>query len=303
MSKKLYSILLTGLLAFGALNEIKAQALFCPFPAAFQINYNCQVYVSGYGFRTNYTVYLINPTNVIIGSTVANSFGQFQSPFYLCNTFQNMFPGGRVVQLVGNPASPTAAQILDPLNWECNSLVSSQVVLPVRFVSFTAKFTKENTAQLDWSVAFENNHSYYAVERSTDGRTYTEVGRQTISNYDGRNTAYYSFVDNSINTGTLYYRLKQVDKDGKFDYSKVVVLNNGIKGSINAFPNPFVKQIQIFGLNPGELNQNNVRMFNASGIQVAYKIVNNNTIEPVGALSTGIYMLRVKDQTIRLMKQ
>lgn len=304
MSKKIYTFLLSATLLF-SVSVTKAQNA-CFFPSAFQVNSFCNAYVTGLGFESSKDVYYINAANQALFVSVAFSSGQIASPVYNCAT-ANMI-GGRAVQLlptiVGPISSPAnQAIITNPANWTCSAPIASQVVLPVKFLSFTGKFNKENGVQLDWAVSFEHEMKYYAIEKSTDGNTFSEVGRITSSNYNGRDNAYYTFNDNNISAGTIYYRIKEVDKDGRVEYSKIVVLNSGIKGTINVFPNPFIRQIQIFGLTQGELNTNNVRLFNTIGLQIAYKVVNNNTIEVDGNLQTGTYFLKVKNQTIKLIKQ
>jgi Secretion system C-terminal sorting domain len=304
MSKKIYTLFLSAIMLI-SVSSLKAQNA-CFFPSAFQVNSFCNAYVTGLGFESSKDVYYINAANQALFVSVAFSSGQIASPVYNCAT-ANMI-GGRAVQLsviISGPISLGSNQaiITNPANWTCTAPIAGQVVLPVKFLSFTGKFNKENGVQLDWGVTFEHEMNYYAIEKSTYGSTFTEAGRITSSNYNGRDNAYYTFTDNSVSTGTVYYRIKEVDKDGRVDYSKIVVLNNGIKGTINVFPNPFIRQIQIFGLNQGELNTNNVRLFNTIGLQIAYKVVNNNTIEVDGNLQTGTYFLKVKNQTVKLIKQ
>lgn len=116
-----------------------------------------------------------------------------------------------------------------------------QVVLPVSMFNFGGVI-KDSKAYLNWSTAAESNNTGFYVERSNDGRDFASVGfvkgagnTSSITNY--------SFVDVSlkdINVTTTYYRLKQVDVDGKFTYSKVLALNletvDAAKWKI--FPNP-----------------------------------------------------------------
>ncbi len=304
MSKKIYTFFLSAIMLI-SFSVSKAQNA-CLFPSAIQLNNFCGAWVAGSGFESSKDVYFINAANQALFVSVAFSSGQIQSPIYNCAT-TNMI-GGRAVQLlpvIVGPISSAANQaiITNPANWTCSAPIAGQIVLPVKFLSFTGKFNKDNGVQLDWAVTFEHGMKYYAVEKSTDGNSFSEVGRITNSNYNGRDNAYYTYSDNNVTTGTVYYRIKEVDTDGRVDYTKIVVLNNGIKGTINVFPNPFIRQIQIFGLNQGELNSNNVRLFNTVGLQIAYKVINNNTIEVDGNLQTGTYFLKVKNQTIKLIKQ
>jgi|SRR6478735_1949363 len=118
---------------------------------------------------------------------------------------------------------------------------SCPLILPVTMFNFGGTI-KDNSAYLNWSTAAESNNKGFDVERSKNGKDFSSVG---FVNGAGNTTniTNYSFVDASlkdINVNTTYYRLKQVDVDGKFEYSKVLALNTE---SIDAskwkiFPNP-----------------------------------------------------------------
>jgi len=92
--------------------------------------------------------------------------------------------------------------------------------LPVTLVSFNVKRASQPATTLEWITASETNNAYFAIEKSLDGKTFTEAGRVVGKN--STNGATYSFEDKNA-TGRAYYRLKQVDFDGKFTYSAIVV--------------------------------------------------------------------------------
>ncbi|MEL6273899.1 MAG: T9SS type A sorting domain-containing protein, partial [Bacteroidota bacterium] len=110
--------------------------------------------------------------------------------------------------------------------------------LPVEFISFTAR-PNRNTVQLNWATATESGNSHFEVERSIDGRIYENIGRV---NGAGNTTEVqeYTFVDQNPKAGTNFYRLRQVDFDGRFDYSSIVIAQIGEEtgNEILAFPNP-----------------------------------------------------------------
>ena len=118
-------------------------------------------------------------------------------------------------------------------------------VIPVKFISFTA--TKSNNdALLKWEVANEDaNTDRYELERSFNGTDF--VSFATVSKHGGNGTtANYTSTDADIagkvpvNSGIVYYRVKQVDKDGRFVYTEIRNIKfSGIKGfAVNVFPNP-----------------------------------------------------------------
>jgi hypothetical protein len=92
---------------------------------------------------------------------------------------------------------------------------------PVEFTGFDA--TKvSNGVLLTWNVATEANVKNYEVEKSADGRNYNKIGQVKATNSNS-----YSFTDIQASTGIVYYRIKNVDNDGKFKYSTVLTYDNG----------------------------------------------------------------------------
>ncbi|WP_066504738.1 YDG domain-containing protein [Rufibacter sp. DG15C] len=112
--------------------------------------------------------------------------------------------------------------------------------LPVTLVSFNAK-TQNNQVVLSWTTATEIDNDYFQIERSADGKNFTAIGK-VKGNGNSNTLLNYTFKDASPLVATAYYRLKQVDFNGKFEYSKVVSLQQ--KGAvvtsvaIKAYPNP-----------------------------------------------------------------
>lgn len=94
-------------------------------------------------------------------------------------------------------------------------------ILPVTWISFTAQKGYNNAVNLQWQVANEVNNDHYEVERSTDGVNFVSIGTVASLNGNTQAATNYSFVDKQTAAGTVYYRIQQVDKDGKHSYSSV----------------------------------------------------------------------------------
>ena len=92
-------------------------------------------------------------------------------------------------------------------------------VLPVTLTSFTARPIGK-AVQLDWATATETNNDYFSIEHSTDGRTFSEIGRLTGAGTTQEEQRY-AFVHRSPEAGLNYYRLDQHDFDGAHEYSPV----------------------------------------------------------------------------------
>lgn len=97
-----------------------------------------------------------------------------------------------------------------------------ELTLPVELIGFHGKRSGLYN-ELEWVTASEKNADYFNVERSLDGKTFTKVGKvQAAGNSNTLKT--YTFKD--IAEGVVYYRLRQIDFDGAFEYSKVIAVNS-----------------------------------------------------------------------------
>ena len=112
--------------------------------------------------------------------------------------------------------------------WQCTG------VLPVTVTGFTAQKNNESVI-LKWYATYETNFENYEIQRSTDGIVFSKIGE-----VPGKNLANYSFTDNDLPAAnTIYYRLKMIDIDGKFSYSKTVPVRLSENFSnAQVYPNP-----------------------------------------------------------------
>lgn len=111
--------------------------------------------------------------------------------------------------------------------------------LPIVLLSFDAEAT-ESTVELEWVTVSEENNDFYTVERSQDGVNFDEV--LTVAGAgNSNNLLYYQAVDNDPLIGRSFYRLKQTDFNGGFEYSEMrsVLINHiSVPYEIKLFPNP-----------------------------------------------------------------
>jgi hypothetical protein len=124
--------------------------------------------------------------------------------------------------------------------------LGSPVTLPLSFLSFQARQEK-NDVLLNWHVAQISNHSYFSIERSTDGINFSEIARNT--NYiNGPGEITLTYTDNSVPQGDkkIFYRVKQCDQDGRCRYSVIRSVDFESKDqNITLYPQPVYGKLNI----------------------------------------------------------
>lgn len=164
------------------------------------------------------------------------------------------------------------------------------VALPVELVRFEGEI-EEGFVQLSWETSSEINNDYFVIEKSFDGVSFNEVGK-VHGNGNSTVTNQYYFTDFS-NKGTAFYRLKQIDFDGAFEYSsiiKVTSLNN--PKELIVFPNPMTRG-QLMTISFKEANE--VRLFDSNGSIVYMKNIGmgNHVFFSTSSLAPGNYIAQV----------
>jgi len=172
-------------------------------------------------------------------------------------------------------------------------------IIPVELTNFTARVSGGNTI-LEWSTATELNNLGFEIERSLNQRTWITIGF-----IEGHGTTTepqnYSFIDDGIG-GTVYYRLKQIDFDGTYEFSFVIAVNSASVTTMDLeqnYPNPFNPNTNI-KYQIGNEGFVSLEVFNSLGEVVAtlisefkqagtYQISFNGT-----NLSSGVYVYILK---------
>ncbi|MCW5917096.1 MAG: T9SS type A sorting domain-containing protein, partial [Ferruginibacter sp.] len=162
----------------------------------------------------------------------------------------------------------------------------TNIVLPFTLLSFNAR-TEGNRVKLEWKVTSELNMDKYIVEHSIDGTHFSDIGeRDAIANNGGE--ANYMLYHNKPVTGINYYRLRQIERDGNFEYSQIVAINFS-KGldAVSIFPNPATSFFKIETRNRIQ----EVRLVDLTGkLLVTYPHQSAYTLENIPA---GAYLVRI----------
>jgi predicted GH43/DUF377 family glycosyl hydrolase len=153
--------------------------------------------------------------------------------------------------------------------WQIGLATSPFIPVPVEFISFTASSNGKEVI-LNWSTATEVNNYGFEVQRSTDHTDFFTVG---FVNGFGTTTEQqnYSFTDKNLSNGKNYYRLKQVDYDGSFEYSNVIEVEWRVFDTYlleQNYPNPFNPSTTI-GYGIREKSNVKITVINSIGEEVA----------------------------------
>lgn len=163
--------------------------------------------------------------------------------------------------------------------------------LPIKLISLYAKWNNNKEAEINWQTASEINNSHFEVEKLKDNE-WQLIGK-VLGNGNTTVTNNYSWIDNSAQIGKLqYYRLKQVDYDGNYEYTKIVKLTEYANKAnfINIFPLPMQNELQM-QTNAIDESIILVTVYDINGKETL--IVNNQNTLDVSSLANGVYTLKV----------
>ena len=136
-------------------------------------------------------------------------------------------------------SSPTSDEAdMETINLNNNS--GTNYALPVELTSFTA-LTNAKAVTLKWNTATELNNFGFSIERKSVNSNWAKIGFVHGSG-NSNSPKDYSYVDNTVSPGKYSYRLKQIDNNGTYKYSKIVEVNIGSPASYaldQNYPNPF----------------------------------------------------------------
>lgn len=180
---------------------------------------------------------------------------------------------------------------------------STPAPLPLTLISFTGRNMNDQYVALQWTTGSEQNVDHFEVERCLDGIHFrTVLTVKAVGN--SRTEQQYTGNDMSPGVGMNYYRLKEVDLDGNFTYSPVIVVRMG-KKSVEPliYPNPVEGSINIVA---GRETMKEVNVYDVSGRRSA-QVINRSALStvsiPCSNLAQGVYIVEIKTATQRYLKK
>ncbi len=183
---------------------------------------------------------------------------------------------------------------------------TSATAVPVELILFEVAKYNNTKSLLTWATASEIENSHFVIEQSHDGIQFSELGIVQGAGYSNQ-IINYSFIDHQPEEGINYYRLKQVDFSGAYEYTEIrsLLFENG-SGLVTAYPNPAREHVTVDVSTisqRGEALQ--LEVYNQLGALISSTNVpesaNKFNLDLTG-WNSGIYHIRINNQTIKIIK-
>lgn len=224
----------------------------------------------------------------------------------------------RITKVEGDGLGFSPAEVITPTMfwngtyWEATFMVTSfskfyfhaanpaNAPLPVTLTSFIGK--KEATSNmLNWVTSMEQNNAYFNVQHSQDGKEFAGIGKVSTKAINGNSSALlnYEFRDKNSGIGNNYYRLQQLDMDGKSSYSEVInIYRDSNDNMISIYPNPTEG---ILNIEYSLLNHENtlIELYDISG-RVMRSSQSSSLVTQLNmtGLAAGIYVLQISQDNL-----
>jgi hypothetical protein len=169
-------------------------------------------------------------------------------------------------------------------------------VIPVELLNLTAT-PLSKTTQLNWQTASEKNASHFDVEQSSNGKTFDKIG-EVKANGNSATVKSYSFIDETPFNGLNYYRLRQVDEDGTANLSNTVSVIFNSNQKLKVFPNPTKDKLSIISE-----SIENYSIIDVLGREILRGVISGNQTDvDVSNLSSGMYLVKTKTESVKFSK-
>ncbi len=166
--------------------------------------------------------------------------------------------------------------------------------LPIELTSFSCSNVNRNTNGLSWTTASESNNDYFAIERSSNGVEFSQIAKVNGAG-NSLTTLNYNYNDVNPISGLSYYRLKQVDFNGKFSYSEICSVTNNGDGNVSFYPNPVRTNLTIDYEFSEKPKSNVISVTDVTGklVSVSSSFTDSKVTLDCSDLAEGIYFLKV----------
>ncbi|MBC7849918.1 MAG: T9SS type A sorting domain-containing protein, partial [Chitinophagaceae bacterium] len=187
---------------------------------------------------------------------------------------------------IANSYATNSTFVYSIANGEVEDYYFPGTVLPVSLAAFSASTEKCNVT-LNWSAPYDQGSSHFVVESSQDGREFAQVG--IVKSKSSAAGANYQLRYNAGRSGPIYFRLKMVDTDSSFQYSRIISANATCFAEVIVYsPIPALDLVSIHGLSAPA----NVKLTDVAGRIVLERVVSaNNSRLDMSGLRAGVYFV------------
>jgi len=228
----------------------------------------------------------------------ADNFGSILAAGSLSNNATWTYVGPVSMNLVGPSGIPVILRIYgfngtgspsaNTANWRLDDLTLYTTPLPITLISFDAR-VEGRKVNLGWTTADETDADKIIVEKSVNGAEFTAIASIAAKN-EMQNE--YSYTDN-LSAGISNYRLRMLDKNGKYSFSKTISLRDNSAIQVQVYPNPAVSTVTITRSEAGDAGI--IRILSLDGREVLQSALEADAVYQqldVDALAKGTYIVQ-----------
>ncbi|MEP2024695.1 MAG: T9SS type A sorting domain-containing protein [Reichenbachiella sp.] len=192
----------------------------------------------------------------------------------------------------------------DDTGWTGNESCSGTCDdLPVELTSFTGQIAMDGSTLLNWQTASEINNKGFYVQNSLDGISFENIG--FVEGYGTINTTK-NYTFHAITPSNWYYRLKQIDYDGAFEYSKTIYVSDELGRQLDIYPNPVSNYMKLRG-HSGLVNKLTITNLTGQTLwtstALTFEGLENEINEFLSDLKPSIYLIRIDNGRESLVKR
>ena len=243
------------------------------------------------------------------GSEYSNLYGKYIFSDFCSGRFWALTPDGQggfsSELLLDNSMRPSAFGqgengdlfVADLATGTIQKIVG-EASLPVELLNFSANNTEQGV-ELSWETKSEFNNSYFQIERSSNDEDFSSIGQVNGNGTTTESHAYQFLDSNDLESNTIFYRLRQVDFDGKFTFSQTIALDpRGFRiADFEIYPNPVKNQafIRFAGSDSHDIE---ITVYDLRGAVVSSARLSGQSgvypIQGINSLSSGSYFIQLR---------
>ncbi len=194
-----------------------------------------------FAFQPNASIVLINQAN--LNNVYFQADGAIS--IYADSKFQGILVSNGAISLsIGSSVNGKIYSVAGAITLNNNYIVSIFDALPITLSGFIANKNQNNTVDLSWSTAKEFNSDRFEIEKSLSGKEWQTIGTVEAAG-ESRQMKHYFFSTEYVEQGSNFYRLKMIDQDNTFKYSRIRTVSFPVEDRSVLYPNPAIDELTL----------------------------------------------------------